>query len=508
MKLNLETEARQEQARGSARISRPHPATVEVKRAGVTLAPDRSRVLVRPFNSLGEQRAIRVCARVMALAEEEVGQLLEQVLADFEGRHQQISRLLEKRFQEARGYLLTDQPLSAARRQLLGAYFTHEYALEAAALFNPSIVPHPDQSGLLPGALRFVLSLRATGEGHISSITFRTGMVDAENRITINAPTPFLLEPEQIPNATYEKTLFERKLYELGLTGPFSRHLLLELRETFTFEDLQVKLNFLLRQVRAKDPESEIVAKSILLLAQSNYEVQFHPQSRLSERVIFPTSPSQRNGIEDARFVRFQNDDGSFIYYATYTAYDGKLVLPQFLETPDFLRFKFITLNGPAVQNKGMALFPRRIQGLYAMLSRQDNENIFLMYSDNLHFWYSPQLILKPTFPWEFVQLGNCGSPLETEAGWLVLSHGVGPMRKYCIGAFLLDRDNPTKVLGRLREPLLKPIGDEREGYVPNVVYSCGALLHRRQIILPYAMSDYATNFATVSLDEVLGAMQ
>jgi predicted GH43/DUF377 family glycosyl hydrolase len=302
--------------------------------------------------------------------------------------------------------------------------------------------------------------------------------------------------------------LFERKLYELGLTNPFSRSVIGQLPDAFTLEELQKKLDTVLKQVRSTDPESESVAKGILLLAQSNYEVQFAPESRLSERVIFPSSPSASNGIEDARFVLFQHDDDTRSYYATYTAYDGKLILPQLLETPDFLHFKFITLNGAAVQNKGMALFPRKLNGLYAMLSRQDNENIFLMYSDNIHFWYDSKLIMKPTFPWEFVQLGNCGSPMETEAGWLVLSHGVGPMRKYCIGAFLLDRDDPSKVIGRLREPLLKPIETEREGYVPNVVYSCGALIHNRELILPYAMSDYATSFATVSLDELLSAME
>ena len=243
-------------------------------------------------------------------------------------------------------------------------------------------------------------------------------------------------------------------------------------------------------------------------MAQSNYEVQFDADSSLSERVLFPVTPSQSNGIEDARFVRFQDDDGAHTYYATYTAYDGKLILPQFIETPDFLRFRFVTLNGPAVQNKGMALFPRKIQGRYVMLARQDYENIYVMFSDHLHFWHDTHLVLKPAFPWEFIQLGNCGSPIETEAGWLVLSHGVGPMRKYCIGAFLLDLDDPTKVLGRLPEPLIKPNETEREGYVPNVVYSCGSLLHGRRLIIPYAMSDYATTFATLSLDELLAAME
>ena len=254
--------------------------------------------------------------------------------------------------------------------------------------------------------------------------------------------------------------------------------------------------------------ETKIVARETLMLAQSNYEVQFAPDSRLSERVLFPATPSQSNGIEDARFVHFQNEDGTRIYYATYTAYDGKMILPQFLETSDFLYFKFSTLNGPAVENKGMALFPRKIKGHYAMLGRQDAENIYVMFSDHLHFWNSMQLVLEPSFPWEFIQLGNCGSPIETEAGWLVISHGVGPMRKYCIGAFLLDLDDPTKVIGRLREPLIKPNNDEREGYVPNVVYSCGSLLRGRQLIIPYGMSDFATTFATVPLDEVLAAMQ
>ena len=482
--------------------------SINVQRNGLTLHPDRGRVLIRAFRLANEQRVVNICARVMALSEEEVRLLLDQVLAEFAGRHQQTRDLFMARYERVKQSLLTNQKLSEERRLLLGAYFTHEYALEAAALFNPSVVPHPDQSGLPPGALRFILSLRATGEGHISSVTFRTGFVDVQNQISINPPTRFLAEPRHVPNASYDKALFEGKLYELGLAGAFTRRVLGELMESFTLSELQKKLDSVLRQMRATDPESESVAKGILHLAQSNYEVQFPPESRLSERVIFPSSPSQTNGIEDARFVQFQNEDGTLTYYATYTAYDGKLILPQLLETPDFLHFRFITLNGSAVQNKGMALFPRKIHGLYAMLSRQDNENIYLMYSDNIHFWHEAQVVLKPTFPWEFVQLGNCGSPMETEAGWLVLSHGVGPMRKYCIGAFLLDRDDPAKAIGRLSEPLLKPTETEREGYVPNVVYSCGALIHNGELILPYAMSDYATNFATVRVDEILAAME
>jgi predicted GH43/DUF377 family glycosyl hydrolase len=254
--------------------------------------------------------------------------------------------------------------------------------------------------------------------------------------------------------------------------------------------------------------EHESIAQGIWMLARSNYEVQFQPTQRLSERVIFPATPSQRNGIEDARFVCFRNDDGTQVYYATFTAYDGKVVVPELVETADFLRFRFITLNGPAAENKGMALFPRKINGLYAMLSRQDNENIYIMFSDNVHFWYEHKVLLKPRFQWELVQLGNCGSPIETDAGWLVLSHGVGPMRRYCIGAFLLDRDDPSKVIGRLREPLLEPNQNERKGYVPNVVYTCGALLSRGELIIPYGFADHATSFATVPLDQVLAAMR
>jgi predicted GH43/DUF377 family glycosyl hydrolase len=482
--------------------------TISVQRTTVTLLPDRTRVLARPFRPMSDQRAVKICARVMALPESEVHALLEQVRAEFGERHPKSREFLKRQFEEARPSLLNGQRLSEERKLLLGGYFTHEFSLEAAALFNPSIVPHPDQSGLPPGSLRFILSLRATAEGHISSITFRTGLLDANNNIRIDAPTRYSLEPMQVPNATYEKRLFERKLQELGLAGDFNRQVLKLLGDTFTLEELRTSVSLAVKLLRAPDPETKMVARETLMLARSNYEVQFPPDSRMSERVLFPATPSQSNGIEDARFVLFQNEDATRTYYATYTAYDGKMILPQFLETPDFLHFKFITLNGPAVANKGMALFPRKIKGHYAMLGRQDAENIYVMFSDHLHFWHTMQLVLEPAFPWEFIQLGNCGSPIETEAGWLVISHGVGPMRKYCIGAFLLDRDDPTKVIGRLREPLLKPNKAEREGYVPNVVYSCGSLVHGGQLIIPYGISDYATTFATAPLDEVLAAME
>jgi predicted GH43/DUF377 family glycosyl hydrolase len=482
--------------------------SINVKRSKITLLPDRRRVLIRPFKVASQERAVKICARVLVLPEAEAARLLAEVLAEFDDRHHKIRDFLQRRFEEARQWLPTDRKLTQEQELLIGAYFSHEYSFEAAALFNPSIVPHPDQSDLPPGALRMVMSLRATGEGHISSITFRTGVVDAQGGIKINEPTRHNLEPGQAPNASYEKPLFERKLRELGLTGDFGRQALQDLGERFTLAELRRNVKQAAKQLKPGDLAGNDEIDKILMLAESNYEVQFDADSRLSERVLFPATPSQSNGIEDARFVAFRNEDGSTMYYATYTAYDGRMILPQFIETPDFLHFRFVTLNGPAVQNKGMALFPRKVNGKYAMLGRQDYENLYLMYSDHLHFWHTTQLLLKPAFPWEYIQMGNCGSPIETEAGWLVISHGVGPMRKYCIGAFLLDRDDPGKVIGRLREPLIKPDAEEREGYVPNVVYSCGSLVHAGRLVIPFAMSDYATTFATVPVAEVLAAME
>lgn len=483
--------------------------TVHANRIGPTLTPDRSRVLIRPFHPTSEDIALRIISRVMALSDEQVARLLRRVLGEFEDRHKQVERLLCYRFTQLRHYLSDSPEPSPERQALIGAYFTYEYSFESAALFNPSIVPHPDQTGLPAGSLRFILSLRATGEGHISSITFREGAVSAQQRITLTQPVHFVTEPERVPNALYEKPLFARKLQEVGLQNDFCWRVLDQLQEAFTLDDLRRVLTAVERRhTGSSGVTADRAARGILLLAESNYEVRFDPKSQVSQRVLFPSVPSQSNGIEDARFVRFQNSDGSFTYYATYTAYDGKITLPQLLETRDFVHFKFITLNGPAVQNKGMALFPRKINGLYAMLSRQDDENILLMYSDNIHFWQTPKLLLQPAQPWELVKIGTCGSPIETEAGWLVLSHGVGPMRKYCLGAFLLDLADPARVIGRLREPLLAPNEAEREGYVPNVVYTCGALLHGRELVIPYAMSDYATSFATVMLDELLGAME
>jgi predicted GH43/DUF377 family glycosyl hydrolase len=492
-----------------------HP-TIAVRRLPLTLRPNPSRVLMRPFlptvpgqsevHPVDSARAVKILSRLLALPDQQISALLDDVLRDFGNRHQSIREILAERYRKVADYLPTDSPISEARQLLIGSYFTSEYSLESAALFNPSIVAHPDQSNVEEGNVRIILSLRATGEGHISSITFRSGFIDRNGEIRLDPASRYVAEPRPIPSAVYERYLFLRKLTELELDTEFARQVLDCLGEKFTLDQLRSIVETL--KPTYPDPEAPVIGDKMILLARSNYEVAFISDQPISERIIFPFSPSQSNGIEDARFVCFRDGDEPPIYYATYTAYDGRTVLPQLLETTDFVHFKVCTLNGAGVRNKGMAMFPRKIGGRYCMLSRQDNENIHLMFSEHPHFWHDSRIILRPAEPWEFVQLGNCGSPIETEAGWLVLTHGVGAMRKYCIGAILLDYQDPSRVIGRLRDPLVKPESDEREGYVPNVVYTCGGMIHGGRLILPYAVSDSATSFAVVALDELLRAMR
>ena len=350
--------------------------------------------------------------------------------------------------------------------------------------------------------------VRATGEGHISSIEFRDGVISPEGGISLTPVSRFVTVPEVVPNPSYRKRRFTIKLQEMGLDNECSTAVMAPLAEQFTRSELAASVSGVRKDVVPTTHDQRRTFEFIQWLADSNYELRFPARLALSERIIFPVSPNESNGIEDARFVRFTEDDGAVMYYASYTAYNGRAILPQLIETADFLHFRVLTLNGSAVQNKGMALFPRRIHGRYAMLSRQDDENLFVIFSDNPHYWSDPQLLLRPAETWESVKIGNCGSPMETAEGWLVITHGVGPMRKYCIGAALLDLDDPTKVLGRLREPLLCPEGHEREGYVPNVVYSCGSLIHGTELILPYAMSDTATAIASMPVAQILAALK
>jgi predicted GH43/DUF377 family glycosyl hydrolase len=425
-----------------------------LNRQALYLRPDPARVVVRPFrpateprdlNPIDKTRANHIVDRVLALDPEMAANQLADVLENFEGRHRNLLETFEARADEMDDAFATHAVFTKVQRQLIGAYFMHEYSFEASALFNPSIVSHPDQSGAPEGGRRFILSLRAVGEGHVSSLTFRSGSIAADGRVTVD-PTARLASIPRVRN-------------------------------------------------RISGPDGDGV------------EVIFKPDEHISERVIFPVTESQSNGIEDARFVEF--DDGRRkTFYATYTAYSGKAIRSELIETTDFVSFRMLPLKGADARNKGMALFPRRIDGKYAMIGRQDNENLYLIYSDDLYSWDGGLVILKPQFPWEFVQIGNCGSPIELDNGWLLLTHGVGPVRKYSIGAVLLDKKDPSKVLARSREPLVRPDPSEREGYVPNVVYTCGAIRHNDQIILPYAVSDTFSNFATIKIAALMQAME
>lgn len=475
---------------------------------GVLLRPDSKRVVVRPFISTDPLRVGNIIGRALALDENEVEEQLSLVRADFRGRHIDLDKDWLRHFEKVQSHISNREELSPARRLFIGALFSGEYALESAALFNPSIVPHPDQSDLSQGDLRFILSLRSTGEGHISSIQFRTGIIDRGYSVRIEKTTPFVTLPELNPNPTYHRRTFLDKLSEMGLKNAWASSVMDRLGKSFALDELDESIRQAVPDETSSDTRDvQRTLECMHWLAESNYQIHFPSSSQISERIIFPVSPNESNGIEDARFVRFVEDDRSVTYYATYTAFNGRVILPQLIETTDFLNFRVLTLNGQAVQNKGMALFPRRIDGRYAMLTRHDDESLYLAFSDNPHFWSEPQLLLVPRQPWELVKLGNCGSPIETEDGWLVLTHGVGPMRKYCIGATLLDLHEPTKIIGQLKEPLLKPEANEREGYVPNVVYSCGSLIHNGRLILPYGISDSASSIVSIELSELLPAL-
>jgi len=480
---------------------------LKVKRKANKIIGDTSRVISLLHLPDEKYRIAKIIQRIMSLSETAAKNLYAQTMADFSGRHEDIGHIFERHLNEVTDYLPHDTVFSDAQRALIGAYFTKEYAIESAALFNPSIVPHPDQSHLKKGSLRFVMSLRATGEGHVSSIVFRSGVLDRNNTFLFDPLSDFVETPDRQLDPVYKRNPFQLKLDEMGVGNEITAHILNQLPEDFTYTELIEKIEILHAKPQFSEVHQKNTFREMRWLADSNYEVSFHADHSMSERVIFPVSKNESRGIEDARFVQFFNDTGEVVYYATYTAYNGT-ILPQLIETKDFIKFNILTLNGKAVQNKGMALFPRKIDGRYAMLSRQDGENNHIMFSDNIHFWQESQIIQEPEYPWEFIQIGNCGSPLETNEGWIVLTHGVGPMRKYCIGAILLDLEKPTKIIARLDEPLLAPHEKEREGYVPNVVYSCGALIHNNKLVIPYAMSDINSGIATVAVNELLNCMR
>jgi len=480
---------------------------INIRRHALTLSPDCERVIVRAFIPGQRHSVRRIINRVLDLSEDAVGAEMHFVRLGFSERHFDIEKLLQARFDKVRPLVDAKEPLSPERQLLIGALFSGEYALESAALFNPSMVPHPDQTRAPAGGLRFIMSLRATGEGHISSIEFRAGSIARNGRITLDRVSRYVATPEVIPNPDYHRPSFLLKLHEMGFENEYVHDVMEPLHERFTLDRLNESIGTVRHHADHGNHDLHRTLECIRWVADSNYEIRFPDELSESERIIFPVSPNESNGIEDARFVRFVDDDGSVAFYATYTAYNGHEILPQMIRTEDFLHFRILTLNGDGVQNKGMALFPRRIDGRYAMLSRQDDENVLIMFSESPHHWSNPEVVLRPEEMWESVKMGNCGSPIETGAGWLVITHGVGPMRRYCIGAALLDLDDPTRVIGRLRSPLISPEGDDREGYVPNVVYSCGSMLHGNRLILPFATSDRASVIATVSIKDLLRAL-
>jgi predicted GH43/DUF377 family glycosyl hydrolase len=476
------------------------------RHADVRIVRDPRRVIAKPFLPGeeilpdGSSRIALAVARVLALPEVAVVDTLRETEAGFTGRHRDLDGILEQNFAGVARRVAIPDDLSEPRRRLIGAYFTHEYAIEAAALTNPSMVAAPDQRGVASGCSRFVMSLRAIGEGHISCIEFRSGVIGPDLAITIEEPARFVM-PGARTDVQHDRDFFIRKLTELGELDDVARSVLQRVGPQFTVEQLEDEM----RACDRRGTGRTVHDRSVLhWLASSNYRTTFPLDSEMSERVIFPGGPTESRGMEDVRLVRFVRNDGSVVYYGTYTAFDGFRILPQLLETTDFVDFRVSTFAGLAAQNKGIAIFPRKVNDQYLALGRHDNMHNFLMTSDDVRVWHEFERIQEPKQPWEVIQLGNCGSPLETAAGWLVITHGVGPFRQYSLGALLLDLDDPVRVIGHLKEPLLTAAADERDGYVPNVVYSCGAMLHNGHVVVPYGYSDIGAGIATVPVAALL----
>ena len=480
--------------------------TITVKRKKTRFYPNPKRVIAKFYMPIKEDRAKVMVTNILRLSEEEVSRMLARVLNDFSKRHRNISKIFENNFNSLKEILgninNNKKPLSLKKKLLVGSYFTKEYSIESAAFFNPSIVEAPDQSNLEEGQKRIIVSFRATGEKHISSIVFRQGIIDKDNSLKFQTEGRLVDVPEIIKRYVYKKTIFLEKLSEMCIQKDVVNIVMDKLGKTFIYGELKQSIEETLKQVKVTPSKMKVI-ESLMWLARSHYEVKFSLDTAISERVLFPVSYAEVNGIEDARFVKFTDDNGKVTYYATYTAYDGFAILPKLMKTSDFNHFKVMPIHGEYAQNKGMALFPRKINGKYAMIARSDGINNYIMFSDNINFWGSEEKIQEPLQSWELIKIGNSGSPLETEKGWLLITHGVGPMRSYSLGALLLDKNDPTNVIGRLAEPLLIPNEEEREGYVPNVVYSCGSIIHNNELIIAYGMSDYASGFASIPLDEL-----
>ncbi|WP_295792491.1 glycoside hydrolase family 130 protein [Mucilaginibacter sp.] len=481
---------------------------LSIERKPIRINPDPKRVIARFFFN-GNDRAKEVIQRVMALDEDIAFGIVSPLLQEYSKRHRNITRALNRHCSKLKP-LFTEleidyDTLTVYRKLLIGSYFTHEYSIESAAFFNPSIVEDPDQTELQEGQRRVIISFRAVGEGHISSITFRRALIDQANNITVTPAGSYIDEAEIVRNAVYNKKLFFEKAAVTQIDINVLNELESKLDHHFEYANLHRIISD--SQKLQESDMKRLEYDKVLWLADSYYEIVFSLDTDISDRVIFPISEYERKGIEDARFVHFKNDDDSMVYYATYTAYDGSLIMPKLLQTNDFYNFKIMPLYGAGAQNKNLALFPRKINGKFVMISRIDGCNNYIMYSDKINIWEKPIKLQEPKFSWEFIQIGNCGSPIETKKGWIVITHGVGPMRRYVLGASLLKLDDPEVEIGRLKEPLLIPNSDEREGYVPNVLYSCGALVHNGKLIIPYGVSDSSTAFAEVDLNELVNKL-
>ncbi|MCF8299339.1 MAG: glycoside hydrolase family 130 protein, partial [Saprospiraceae bacterium] len=449
-------------------------AKINSIRQNLNFNPDETRVITKIFG-LEKVRIYKIINRILDLSDKKIKQLLEQISENFSSRHIiDIKRIFKDNFDNINSQLdvtiYNDLPLE--KKLLIGSYFTMEYSIESAALFNPSVIPHPNQGKLKEGELRVIISFRAVGEGHMSSVVFKEGIIESSGNMIVGKDSNLVEIAKDIYGAPNSKSDFILKLKDLNCLQ-YAEKILDELLDEFTYDELKKSINHF-RNNNNITPDHDRAIDTLYWLESSNYEIEFDEAIHLSQRVIFPRSTTDIRAIEDARFVNFIEKSGEEKYYGTYTAYNGFSILPQLIETKDFLRFKISTLMGEGSQNKGMALFPEKINGKYAIISRNDAENLYIMYSDNIHYWDKKILIREPKYYWEFVQIGNSGSPLKTENGWLLLTHGVGPMRIYSIGAILLDLNDPTKVIGEIEEPILIPQENERNGYVPNVVYSCG----------------------------------
>lgn len=474
-----------------------------VKRLPITLESDDRRVIVRPF-IMGPERVASLFARLDLLPDDQVDATLANVRAQYESRHDDLLATFTEHYDAGAALVGFCSNWGLPRRLLAGAYLTMEYSVDSAALFNPSLVALPDQDGVAPGALRVVMSLRATGEGHVSSIVFHTGTITAAGDVKLDPPAKNLTRAKMQLPRLYSKATFEQRMTEMKLPLAIVGRVIDALADPFDLPQLHALITEFKGSTSPEHTETIRIFNAIEQIAATNYRVHLDARDQLNELVIFPLGKEESRGIEDLRLVRFVDDDSKVSYYGTYTAYDGTRTVPKMLFTSDFKTFEVFSMNGEAALNKGMALFPRKIDGKYVVCSRIDGENLYIAKSDSLHHWPTADKIMQPLDPWEFMQLGNCGSPIETPEGWLLLTHGVGPMRSYSIGAILLDLEDPSKVIGHLAEPLIVPDEQEREGYVPNVVYTCGLLEHKGKLYVPYAQADKRTGLAVIELDELM----